>query len=39
MRSHRRQYVIASGHELVGAFLIERDEQVAFVEKLHEQKG
>jgi hypothetical protein len=39
MRSHRGQYVVASGHELVGASLIEQDEQVAFVEKLYAGKS
>jgi hypothetical protein len=32
MRSHPQRYLTVSGH---GAFLIEQDEHVAFVEKLY----
>jgi hypothetical protein len=39
MRSHPQRYVIASGHELVGAFLLEQDEEAAFVEKLFVHDG
>jgi hypothetical protein len=37
MRAHPQRYLTVSGHELVGAFLIEQDEHVAFVEKLYER--
>jgi hypothetical protein len=35
MRSHPQRYLTISGHELVGAFVIEQSERVAFVEKLN----
>ncbi len=39
MRSHPHRYVITSGHELVGTFLLEQDEEAAFVEKLFVHDG
>jgi hypothetical protein len=35
MRSHPQRYLSVSGHELVGAFMIEQRERVAIVEKLY----
>jgi len=39
MRSHPQRYVIAFGHEVVGAFVLEHVEHVAFVEKLYVHRG
>lgn len=33
-RSHPQRYLAAPGHEVVGAFVIEQDERLAFAEKL-----
>jgi hypothetical protein len=35
VRMHPQRYLTLSGHELVGAFLIEQNDDVAFVEKLY----
>lgn len=34
-RSHPHRYLTAPGHEVPGAFVIEGDERVSFVEKLY----
>jgi hypothetical protein len=34
VRAHPQRYLTLPGHKVVGAFLIERDERVAFAEKL-----
>jgi hypothetical protein len=34
-RAHPQRYLAVPGHEVVGAFMIEGDDRVAFVEKLY----
>ena len=33
-RSHPQRYLVARGHEVTGALLLEQDDRVAYVEKL-----
>jgi hypothetical protein len=33
-RSHPQRYVVARGHEVTGALLLEQDDRAAYVEKL-----
>lgn len=35
VRSHPQRYLTLPGHQVVGAFLLERDERVALTEKLY----
>ena len=35
VRSHPEAYLVAPGHEVTGAFLIEQDDRFALVEKLY----
>jgi hypothetical protein len=35
VRAHPEQYLVKPGHELSGGLIIERDERLAVVEKLH----
>ena len=34
IRSHPQRYLVARGHEVTGALLLEQDDRVAYVEKL-----